>query len=603
MVPSGRGTAARGSHLVVAAAAYLLLALAQTWPLSLSLANRIPHDLGDPVLITYLINWNARAGPLTEAWWHAPFFWPAPNVIALSDPYLGVAPMAWLMDASGASPATIYNVLYIAAFWLSPLAMYVLVHFLTRDGLAAFIAGLAFGFAPFRASQLPHLQFLLVPGLPLVFFALHRAASSIRWAATAAALWLWQGLTALYLLSMLPVAIALWMVWFGGRNWRLWARVAAAFAIALVLAAVVIVRYQAVHREAGPARVYEEIKMFSADVTALAQSTSDLKFRLTSDVGNRPEQDLFPGFGITLLALIALAGVRVPPERVRFVTAAFLTVAIGTAITAAIAFVRPAAFNVLGVDVSLTSPHKSLAVAWISLLAALATSRTVTRGWNDGSLAIGYAAIALALWILALGPEPAFNGTPVWYRAPYWFLYQYVPGFDGLRVPARFWAIVTGCLAVLAGLGAERVLRGRWREVRALVICAMLVVEGWIAPIHLEPVPEPIGMPADAETVLEIPAGSPYQDSAAMYRSLWHGKPVLNGYSGYAPRGYQRLIDAVAQGDADAIVDAAHGSRLAVIFNQPLDASGALYQAIAARADHCQAEGAATICVLPALRR
>ena len=39
---------------------------------------------------------------------------------------------------------------------------------------------------------------------------------------------------------------------------------------------------------------------------------------------------------------------------------------------------------------------------------------------------------------------------------PYYWLWQYVPGFDGVRAPARFLMIVALFLAVLAGLGAPR---------------------------------------------------------------------------------------------------------------------------------------------------
>ena len=56
----------RRSRVLVPAAVYLLLALAWSWPLPLHLANRFTHDPGDPLLVTYLIWWNAQAVPLTR---------------------------------------------------------------------------------------------------------------------------------------------------------------------------------------------------------------------------------------------------------------------------------------------------------------------------------------------------------------------------------------------------------------------------------------------------------------------------------------------------------------------------------------------------------
>ena len=596
--------AKRLPHGIIAALLYLVLAIAQTWPLSIHLTERITHDPGDPLLLTYLLNWNSRVLPLTESWWHPPFFWPAQNTITLSDSLIGLAPAAWLLTQIGANAPAVYNILFITALWIAPLAAYWLVHALTRDAAASFIAGLAFGFAPYRAAQLSHLQLLFVPAVPLVFFALHRANADgrMRWVALAAGLWLWQGLTSLYFLLFIPLAVLLWLLWFGAWNRRLALKTAAVFAFATLAAAPVMLRYRESHAAGAHVRDLREVVSLSADVSDLGRATLELAIDLAGPAAVGSERALFPGFTVLLLALVACTGVRFVKERFRPVTTAFLVLFGVAAVLTAVAIVAPARGSVAGVDVSLSSPHKPMTVAWLAALGALLTSKTVSGAWKERSLVVGYALIALALWILSLGPEPTVSGSRIWYRSPYWLLYEHVPGFDGVRVPARLWTIVTLCFAVVAGLGAQRLLRGKMRPIATIAIAAAILAEGSIA-LHFDPLPHPILVPREAEVVLELPAGDPYRDVAAMYRSLSHQRPVLNGYSGYVPAAYFQLLNRIGASDVDGIIAAANGKRLAVVLHPPLDASSPVYQAVVARADMCVGDSATTTCLLRAPRR
>jgi len=64
-----------------------------------------------------------------------------------------------------------------------------------------------------------------------------------------------------------------------------------------------------------------------------------------------------------------------------------------------------------------------------------------------------FAACALVAAYLSLGPDPqaardALNGPPL-----FLWLFHAVPGFDGLRVPARFAAVAMLFLIVVASWG------------------------------------------------------------------------------------------------------------------------------------------------------
>ena len=100
------------------AAVYLALALAWTWPLPLHAGTRFAHDPGDPLLVTYLLWWNAHVVPLSHAMWNAPFYWPMQDALALTEHGAGMgvvtSPIIWL----GGSPLLAYKLLLVASAWL-----------------------------------------------------------------------------------------------------------------------------------------------------------------------------------------------------------------------------------------------------------------------------------------------------------------------------------------------------------------------------------------------------------------------------------------------------------------------------------------------------
>lgn len=77
-------------------------------------ASAIASDLGDPLLNIWIFWWNVFHVPLTDSYWNAPAFTPAPNALALSETLLGLtwmtSPLQWL----GSSPVTAYNAAGVA---------------------------------------------------------------------------------------------------------------------------------------------------------------------------------------------------------------------------------------------------------------------------------------------------------------------------------------------------------------------------------------------------------------------------------------------------------------------------------------------------------
>jgi hypothetical protein len=156
------------------------------------------------------------------------------------------------------------------------------------------------------------------------------------------------------------------------------------------------------------------------------------------------------------------------------------------------------------------------------------------------------------------------NGRVVGATGPYSLLYAYVPGFDGLRVPARYAMVVTLFLSIAAGFGAAAIER-RFRRGGAVVVALgfLAVTESFAAPIiingtaaegrYAPPPPRvytgaqvpPVypflkQLPAPRTVVVEFPFGEWAYELRYVFYSMHHWHPLLNGYSGTFPLSYSR---------------------------------------------------------------
>ena len=152
---------------------YTLLALVVTHPLWLHSADAVPGDIGDPLLNTWIIAWDAHAtltNPLQL--FDANIFFPLPNTLAYSEHLYSTAALILPLGLVSGQPVLGYNLSLLLSFPLAGLGMYLLVlHWTHRHG-AAFLAGLAYAFAPYRLAAIAHLQLLTIQWLPFSLLAL-----------------------------------------------------------------------------------------------------------------------------------------------------------------------------------------------------------------------------------------------------------------------------------------------------------------------------------------------------------------------------------------------------------------------------------------------
>jgi hypothetical protein len=568
----------------LAAALYIALTIALTWPLALSPGRRVPNDLGDPLLNTYLLAWNARTVPLTERWWSVPQFYPQRGVTAYSEHLLGLSPITTPIIWLTGNPLLAYNAAFVLSFVFCGLSAHLLAYVLTRRHDVAVLAGLAFAFAPYRMSQIAHLQVLSAYWMPLSLAGLHLyfADRRGRWLALFGGAWLMQALSCGYYLFYLSALVALWLVWFavGRERWSAVLRVLAVWIVAGAAMAPIAIGYVKYQRAAGLRRWPDEIAAFSADIASVLKAPDSSWVWGWLDVVGRPESALFPGLTLVVLVIVGAtlawtAAARTDQGRLT-VSRWLLLAAAGFGLIAATpSTVGPWRFEPFGLPIlSVSTARKPMSVAILLLAAALVLHPAVVGAWRRRSALAFYALATVAMWVFSLGPSPTLMNEPVIYKAPYSWL-MLIPGVEGVRVPARFWVLGTLCLAIAAALAvahiATRWLRGRtWLPLAA---SALILVEAWPRPMRVLPRPDsrPVHTPAVAR--LELPV-SPAHDAIVLYRAAHHRRPVINGYSGYFAPHYWALQYLLDERDPAILARLSSMGPIETVIDHDLDRDG-----------------------------
>jgi hypothetical protein len=579
-----------------AAAAYVALTILATWPLVPGIARDVAWDLGDPVLVMWILSWDCEqilrilGGDLSRVstFFDANVFYPAPLTLAYSDHLFAQAIQIFPVWLASGNPILSYNLLFLSTFVLSGLGMYLLVRELTGNGAAAFVAGLVFAFAPYRLPQSSHLQVLSAQWMPFVLYGVTRYFESRRRGplAGAALALILQNLSSGYHLLFFPPFAAAYVGWEIARRgrWRdsrMWAELAVAGAVVAAATAPFLLPYAAMRNLWQTLRPVAEVSRFSADVYSYATAFSEQ--RIWGGILRafpKPEADLFPGLVPLVLALVGCVW-RVPrddtgPPRAKALAPAWFVyllaaTAIAHAVAAAAVLVsRRIAYDFGWFELQMSNANQLLLRAGAAAGLVLLVSPRARSGVRAFIRDRGFptAGLLAAAW-LSLGPLPQAQGRLVEVAAPYRLLYEHVPGFDGLRVPARFGMIEALMLAMLAGYGAHALTRSRAGRGALAAAGVFFFLEATqfpftingIAPVRGFATPEArIYRPARAPAVyremarqppgsvlVELPLGQPDYDLRAMYYSTVHWHSLVNGYSGVFPPHYGLLSSALSE--------------------------------------------------------
>jgi len=588
----------RAFHATGAAVLYTLIAVAATWPLLRDAGTLIASDTGDPILNTSILVWNATVLPLSAAWWNAPHFFPSTGVVAFTENLVGLYPLASPLYWLTGNAVLTYNLTLFLMWPLSALAVYLLVRRLTEWPAAAFVAGLAFAFSPMRAVAVPHIQTMATFGVPLCLYALHGYLQERRWPwlVLFGVAWLHQGFANGYYILYGGLTVGLWVLYFCSTRERVRAvgPITAAGIVASLPLVPMLLRYRAIHDDAGARRSLEEIVYFSARPASWLE-VGELS-RLWHGVLPAGKDNLFPG--LTAVILIVLACVLAWRGRRAFSGAspasvqrrsgyrivAGVVLALSAAAIVFVLWHGPVNTTIGPIPLKLRRLERAGLLLVLSGVALLWMSTGFRRLWAARPAWLFYGSGIAVFAVLACGPVLTLDGQTVLDPAPYGWL-MYLPGFNELRVPTQIKMVELLCLSVAAGLALASIrarLDGHQPRLRswmlAGVAAAGLLLDGWLWPMPMaEPQPlwATVEPPGRAEPLLELPLGPAY-DAGATFRAARHRRRVMNGVSGYDPPHYAALREGLDARDPETLMAVATLGPMDVVVDGAADPGGRL---------------------------
>jgi hypothetical protein len=579
----------------IVALLFTVITIAVTWPLASVMNTRIAADVGDPVFNCWVMMWTGGqvlkflSGDFHALadYWNGNIFYPERLTIAYSEHLTPQMLQMLPVFAVTHNIVLCYNLLFLSAIVLSAVGMYLFVRELTGQPIAGVVAGAAFAFSPYRADQYAHLQVISSQWMPLALYGFQRyfATGRVRALAGATGAVVVQALSCGYFLFFFtPFAAAFCLVegfrqgaW---RHRRTWTQIALAAAAGALVMMPFLLPYMSVHNGADGVgrRSPEAVRFFSADTWALGTAADTLAFWGRLQPYRRPEGAGFPGAsilaaGVAGVAIVVGAAARRgrreidAPRWARIVNVALIAAA--AALTAAWVWllvwqggIYRGAWGRITVRQIGDIGWQTLGVIGIALVVSGAFRRFARQFLTSRG---GFIVLAwLAAVVLAFGPEIYVRGKAVG-AGPYLWLYRYVPGFDGFRVPSRFFMVASCFLAALGGIAVAWLARKN--RIAGLAVAAVLVtaivIEGRVAPFgtskplwvdHYElvettfPTPPNLGAVYDTVKALpggtvlaELPFGSDPFEIRSMYFAGYHRKPLVNGFSGFFPPSYLML--------------------------------------------------------------
>ncbi len=407
-------------------------------------------------------------------------FYPEPRTLLFSDAMLVEGFIAAPLIWLGVRPVLVHNVMLLGAIVFSSVAMFSLVRYLTGSRGAALLAGAVFGFAPYRFEHIMHMELQWTMWIPLAFLAMHRTFDNGR---------IRDGLrtgAALVLQVLSSIYYGVFLA----------ALLTAAGLLLAIAATWMTVRRAVVPLTAGA--------ILAVLLTGLYARPY---LRARDRVGERPVQQIRifearPGDYLVTPSGNWLYGhwqKRGEPERRLFPGAVPILLAV--------------------VAVLLRPPSRAIVL---------------------------YALVGVAAFEASLG----FRGYS------YSFLHEHITAFHALRAPARLGVFVAFSLAVLSGFGYT-ILTAAVRASSRLIVLGVLLT-GVLAedfttvPLVTYPNSAPpiyrilASLPPGVVAEFPVPKvdGLPGRDPGYAYASIFHWKPLINGYSGFYPPTYiRRLLD------------------------------------------------------------
>jgi hypothetical protein len=484
---------------LVAIGGALALSLAVTWPLARCLGTCLGAS-EDPVVSVYFLGWVSHAlttpgVPLLDASMFAPY----PQTLASGEYLPTYAPVAGPVIALTGNPVAAHNVLVLLSYTLAGLGAAALAARLAAGpsaGAAALLAGVVFAYSPRMLHQAHNLQTLSICWVPWLFLALERFLERATWTRA--------------------ITVGLLCIGLAGASMNVWMYAG--------VAAAILVATAALDSDRRPGRTHWLRGLAVAVPAAALLAAYTAPYRALADAWaiRRPVAE------VERYSLRWGDYLGVPPEHLLH--------------------------RLVGVGRVVDLDHEALFPGLtVTALAAIGVVVTLADRGRRARL-LPYVALGGAAAILALGPGADTPWSHVW--LPYRALYDWVPGFAALRTPRRFAGFVALTVALLAGLGAARLvgrLRAPARCAALAGLTALVLAESVAAPFpgavrrldraSFPPVYDWLERQPPGMTALELPMGEDWDKLAG---AAFHLRRTVNGWASFFPPHYFALAEALA---------------------------------------------------------
>lgn len=487
------------------------------------LDSHIIGNSGDPLLILWILRWVQHAIP--HGWdtiWNTSMFFPEQNTLAYSDSMVSIAIAGWPLQALFGQTLGL-NLLTLAAQTASLWFMYLLALRLTRSWPASVVAALAFAFSAPLLSHIAHYQLALTGFLvPLTILLVVRYLETwqLRFGVgvglALAALTTSATYYGLMIACALPVIVVGYLIWYRPKPvWAFLRGLVAGTAVAAAVTVPVAIQYLRLQDDSYFQRAFDPI---------VAAHPSDF---LSPDQDNYLLTEVWP---FEQHAFDRTVENRLFPG----------IVMVGFALLGVVVMVRALRRR--------RSPTPSTAVDGPPAVDARWRSRVAMLILGGGLVGV----------ILSFGDEVTIAGATVSF--PFKYMRDHVPGFSGIRATSRFAVIGVCALAICAAFGIAALLRRTNRRATAAlvlaVLCGLVIAETAISLPYVrvpdtatdEAVYRFLARRPDG-VVVELPIRGPgdgtawpYLESPRQLASLADDKNRVNGYSGYAPEGFENVV-------------------------------------------------------------
>ncbi len=477
------------------------------------------------------------------------FFAPLPSTIVFNENHFGLSLIFAPFYLLSGNPLFAYNMTLMSSMALSVFMTYLLVHHLTRNSYAGFVAGIAFAFCPYVFFEIGRIQLVATQWISASFLFLHRAIERNRlvdvigfWVS-----YVFQVGTCLYYaMFLIPLLSTIGIVLILQRRppRQFWFSMIPSAVVAGTVVLQMVRPYFSIRRNFDLERSLSFASRYDGKLSFLANvhttNRTLVGMHHIADTPGAHEEIAFSGF--TIIALAALAIVPAFVSWIRSAPLSTIAALLGRGLSAG-----------LLLAVAVVVSRSMLVGAAVFLLAYLLLLHPrLPKDFLSGPKLYGLVAIVAITMFLGLFPF-SVRGEKV--HGLYYYFHVYFPGFDGIRKVSRQAVMVTFALAVMGGFGASRlfasIARARHRRLVGLLLVFGIGLELRTFPHPVEEAWAGERVPSAYDFIRTLPkedlvaampqdrgkrrfvgdAGMAYHD----YLSLYHKHRFVNGQSSWMP--------------------------------------------------------------------